>query len=116
VNTLGALHPVVLLGGIFLLTTAFSQVINNSATAVLMAPIVILAATTLNVSPKPFMITVAVSASTAFLTPIGTTTNAMVLSAGGYKFKDYVRVGAPLLLLFLILILVLVPVIWPLNI
>ena len=116
VNTLGALHPVVLLGGIFLLTTAFSQVINNSATAVLMAPIVILAATTLNVSPKPFMIVVAVSASTAFLTPIGTTTNAMVLSAGGYKFKDYVRVGAPLLLLFLILILLLVPVIWPLNI
>ncbi|NNK73011.1 MAG: SLC13 family permease, partial [Flavobacteriaceae bacterium] len=113
VNSLGALHPVVLLGGVFLLTTGFSQVINNSATAVLMAPIVILAATSLDVSPKPFMITVAVSASTAFLTPIGTTTNAMVLSAGGYKFKDYLKVGAPLLLLFLVLILVLVPVIWP---
>ncbi|NNK70724.1 MAG: SLC13 family permease [Flavobacteriaceae bacterium] len=116
VKSLGVLHPVILLGGIFILTTAFSQVINNSATAVLMAPIVILAATTLNVSPKPFMITVAVSASTAFLTPIGTTTNAMVLSAGGYKFKDYLKVGAPLLLLFLILIVLLVPVIWPLSI
>lgn len=116
VNSLGSLHPVVLLAGVFILTTGFSQVINNSATAVLMAPIVILAASTLDLSPKPFMITVAVSASTAFLTPIGTTTNAMVLSAGGYKFKDYVKVGAPLLLLFLTLIILLVPVIWPFTI
>lgn len=113
VESLGQLHPVALLGGIFLLTTAFSQVINNSATAVLMAPIVILAATALGVSPKPFMITVAVSASTAFLTPVGTTTNAMVMSAGGYSFKDYLKVGAPLLLIFLITIVIMVPLIWP---
>ena len=113
VESLGSFHPVVLLGGVFLLTTGFSQVINNSATAILMAPIVILAATSLKISPEPFMIAVAVSASTAFLTPIGTTTNAMVLSAGGYKFKDYLKVGAPLLLLFLIIILFLVPIIWP---
>lgn len=114
VNTLGDIHPVLLLGGIFLLTTGFSQVINNSATAVLMAPIVILAAQSLDVSAKPFMITVAISASTAFLTPIGTTTNAMVMSSGGYKFVDYLKVGAPLLLLFLIVVLGLVPLIWPL--
>lgn len=113
VSSLGSFNPVVLLGGVFLLTTGFSQVINNSATAILMAPIVILAATSLNISPEPFMIAVAVSASTAFLTPIGTTTNAMVLSAGGYKFKDYLKVGAPLLLLFLVIILFLVPIIWP---
>lgn len=113
VNTLGSLHPVVLLGGVFLLTTSFSQVINNSATAVLMAPIVIIAANTLNISAAPFMIVVAVSASTAFLTPVGTTTNAMVMTAGGYKFIDYLKVGAPLLLLFLITTLVLVPLIWP---
>lgn len=113
VDTLGALHPVALLAGVFLLTTAFSQVINNSATAVLMAPIVIIAAQTLRISPEPFMIAVAISASTAFLTPVGTTTNAMVLTAGGYKFKDYFKVGAPLLLLFLIITLLLVPLIWP---
>lgn len=114
VNSLGDMHPVVLLGGVFLLTTSFSQVINNSATAVLMAPIVLLAAHQLGVSPKPFMITVAVSASTAFLTPVGTTTNAMVMAAGGYKFKDYFKVGAPLLVIFLIVVLALVPIIWPL--
>jgi di/tricarboxylate transporter len=113
VNTLGNLHPLALLGGIFLLTTAFSQVINNSATAVLMAPIVILTASTLNLSAAPFMIAVAISASTAFLTPVGTTTNAMVMTAGGYKFIDYVKVGAPLLLLFLITTLLLAPLIWP---
>jgi len=113
VNSLGNIHPIVLLGGIFLLTTGFSQVINNSATAVLMAPIAMIAASTLNISPEPFMIVVAISASTAFLTPVGTTTNAMVMSAGGYKFLDYLKVGSPLLLLFLIVTLLLVPVIWP---
>ncbi|WP_431158158.1 SLC13 family permease [Winogradskyella poriferorum] len=113
VNSLGSLHPVALLAGVFLLTTGFSQVINNSATAVLMAPIVIIAANTLSLSAAPFMIAVAISASTAFLTPVGTTTNAMVMTAGGYKFIDYVRVGAPLLLLFLITTLLLVPLIWP---
>ncbi|WP_282136321.1 SLC13 family permease [Seonamhaeicola maritimus] len=113
VNYLGAIHPVMLLGGVFLLTTTFSQVINNSATAVLMAPIAILAAGSLNLSPEPFMIVVAISASTAFLTPIGTTTNAMVMTAGGYKFMNYLKVGAPLLVLFLIISLILVPIIWP---
>lgn len=113
VKYLGTIHPLALLAGIFMLTTIFSQTINNSATAVLMAPIAILAATNLGISPKPIMITVAISASTAFLTPVGTTTNAMVMSAGGYKFLDYVKVGAPLLLLFFIITLLLVPVIWP---
>ena len=113
VNYLGSIHPLMLLGGIFLLTTAFSQVINNSATAVLMAPIALIAANTLSISPEPFMIVVAISASTAFLTPVGTTTNAMVMQAGGYKFIDYLKVGAPLLLLFLIVTLLLVPIIWP---
>ena len=113
VNYLGQIHPIMLLGGIFILTTAFSQVINNSATAVLMAPIAMIAASTLNISPEPFMIVVAISASTAFLTPVGTTTNAMVMQAGGYKFFDYVKVGGPLLLLFFIMTIFLVPIIWP---
>ncbi|WP_248723315.1 SLC13 family permease [Seonamhaeicola sp. ML3] len=113
VNYLGSVSPTLLLGGIFILTTTFSQVINNSATAVLMAPIAIIAATSLNLSPEPFMIVVAISASTAFLTPIGTTTNAMVMTSGGYKFMNYLKVGAPLLLIFLIVTMVLVPIIWP---
>lgn len=113
VNALGDIHPVALLGGVFLTTTVFSQTINNSATAVLMAPIALMAALSLGVSPKPFMIVVAISASTAFLTPVGTTTNAMVMGSGGYKFMDYVKVGGPLLLIFFIITMALVPIIWP---
>ncbi len=114
VNTLGDLSPVALMAGVFLLTTGFSQVINNTATAVLVAPIVIQAAVDLGVSPHPLLMIVAVAASTAFLTPIGTTTNIMVFSPGGYRFIDYLKVGLPLMLLFLAVSLVLVPVIWPL--
>lgn len=112
VDSLGAIHPTVLLGGIFLLTTSFSQAINNSATTVLMAPIALMAAKTLGISPEAFLIVVAVSASTAFLTPVGTTTNAMVMAAGNYKFVDYLKVGAPLLLLIFIATVLLVPLIW----
>ncbi len=113
ISILGKENPTLLLAGIFLLTTTFSQFINNSATAVLMAPIVLLAANTVGISPEPLLITVAISASTAFLTPIGTTTNAMVMSSGGYKFMDYLKVGFPLLILFIITTLLLVPIIWP---
>lgn len=114
VSTLGSIHPLLLLAGIFLTTTMFSQTINNSATAVLMAPIAFMAAVSLGVSPEPFMIVVAISASTAFLTPVGTTTNAMVLGAGGYKFMDYVKVGGPLLFILFIITMLVVPVFWPL--
>ena len=114
VDTLGNLSPVALMAGVFVLTTGFSQVINNTATAVLVAPIVIQASISLGVSPHPLLMIVAVAASTAFLTPIGTTTNIMVFSPGGYQFTDYVKVGLPLMLLFLAVSLVLVPVIWPL--
>lgn len=113
VDTLGQVGPLLLMAGVFLLTTAFSQVINNTATAVLVAPIVLQAALELGVNPHPLLMTVAVSASTAFLTPIGTTTNLMVLSPGSYRFTDYVKVGLPLMVLFLIVTLVLVPLIWP---
>jgi len=114
VNTLGDLSPVAIMAGIFLLTTGFSQVINNTATAVLVAPIVIKAAVDLGVSPHPLLMIVAIAASTAFLTPIGTTTNILVFSPGGYRFTDYVKVGLPLMLIFLAVSLVLVPRIWPL--
>ena len=115
VNTLGSIGPLALMAGVFLLTTAFSQVINNTATAVLIAPIVLQAAVVSGLSPYPFMMTVAVSASTAFLTPIGTTTNLMVMTPGGYNFNDYIKVGLPLMILFLIVSLILVPIIWPFN-
>lgn len=113
VDTLGSVGPLALLAGVFLLTTALSQVINNSATTILVAPIVLQAAVGLGVSPYPFLMAVAVSASTAFLTPIGTTTNLMVSTPGAYSFRDFIRVGAPLVALFMAVSLILLPLIWP---
>jgi di/tricarboxylate transporter len=114
VDSLGSFGPLALMSGVFLLTTALSQVINNSATTVLVSPIVLQAANDLGVSPYPMMMIVAISASTAFLTPIGTTTNLMVSAPGSYSFNDFIKLGLPLVVIFLLLSLALVPMIWPL--
>ena len=113
VNTLGAIGPVALSAGIFLLTVAFSQVISNTATTVLMAPIALQAALVMDVSPYPVLMMVVVGASTAFLTPIASPPNTMVMTPGSYAFVDYVKVGLPLTVIFLIVSLILVPLIWP---
>lgn len=114
VDTFGSLGGVPLLAGVFLITTGFSQVISNTAAAVLMAPIALSAAASLGVDPHPLMMGLAVGASSAFLTPIGTAPNLMVMTPGGYRFTDYAKVGVPLLALFLVVSLVLIPIIWPL--
>jgi di/tricarboxylate transporter len=104
--------PLLILAAVFLLTSAFSQVISNSAAAVLMGPILLEAARGAGISPRPLAMGVAVAASTAFLTPIGSPTNLMVLEAGGYRFGDYVKLGGPVLVLFLLASLALIPLIW----
>jgi len=113
VSSLGAIGPIGVLAGIFVVTTTLSQVMSNTATAVLMSPIVLTAATGLGVQPHPLMMGLAVAASTAFLTPIGTTTNLMVLAPGDYRFSDYGKVGGPLVAIFLLICLILIPIIWP---
>jgi di/tricarboxylate transporter len=114
INTLGSIGPIALMAGIFLATTALSQVVSNSATTILMAPIVLQVGLDMGLSVRPLLMIVAVSASTAFLTPIGTTTNLMVTTPGDYRFQDFLRVGIPLVVLFMIISLILVPIIWPL--
>lgn len=113
VNTLGVYHPLLLLSGIFFMTTAFTQVISNTATTVLVAPIAIQAALSLGIAPHPALMMVAVGASSAFLTPIASPVNMLILTPGGYRFRDFMKVGLPLLLIFLIVSLLLVPLIWP---
>ncbi|NNK91723.1 MAG: SLC13 family permease [Acidimicrobiia bacterium] len=114
VDVFGGFGAVPLLAGIMLITTGFSQVISNTAAAVLMAPVALGAAAGLGVDPHPLMMGLAVAASTAFLTPVGTAPNLMVMSPGGYRFRDYAVVGLPLLALFFIVSLLLIPIIWPL--
>lgn len=114
VYSLGSLHPLLLLAGIFLLTTALTQVISNTATTVLAAPIALQAALNLGVSPHALLMMVAVGASTAFLTPIASPVNMLVLTPGGYRFNDFMKSGLPLLLLFLLVSVLILPLVWPL--
>tara|TARA_B110000879_G_scaffold41896_1_gene59076 strand:- start:8923 stop:10776 length:1854 start_codon:yes stop_codon:yes gene_type:complete len=113
VSFLGAMNPRFFLAGVFVITAALSQIMSNSATAILMAPIIINAALQLGYHPAPFMMILAVSASTAFLTPFGTTTNMMVMNAGNYSFKDYLKIGSGLLCVFFVISIILIPILWP---
>lgn len=101
------------IGLLMLITMLLSNVINNAATVVLMAPIAIQIAQTFSLSPDPFLMTVAVGASSAFLTPIGHQSNTLVMGPGGYKFKDYLIMGLPLTLLILLLGVPLILHFWP---
>jgi len=114
VNTLGVMHPLLLLAGVFIMTTGFTQVISNTATTVLVAPIAITAAANMGIDAHPLMMMVAVGASSAFLTPIASPVNTLVMTPGGYRFGDFMKSGLPLLILFLVIGLTLVPLIWPL--
>ena len=87
--------------------------IVRTATTVLLAPIVLQAAGLLGVSPYPMLMMVAVGAAAAFLTPIASPTNMLVYAPGGYRFGDYAKIGAPLLILVFDLSMLLVPLIWP---
>ena len=108
------LPPVASLIIIFIGTMLLTDVINNAAAAILIAPIAIKTALMLNVSPDPFLMTVAIASSCTFLTPIGHQSNTLVMGPGGYKFGDYWRMG---LLLGIIIVLIAIPmicIVWPL--
>jgi di/tricarboxylate transporter len=113
VDTLGAFGPLALMAGIFLLASGFSQVINNVVATILISPVAYQAAVSMQVSPYPFMMMVAVGVVTGFLTPIAGAPVMIVMNPGGYKFKDYAKVGFPLLILIFIVSMILVPLIWP---
>lgn len=112
-TSLGPLGPLAVLAGLFLLSSLFGLFISNTATAVLMAPIAIEAATTLGVSPYPLLMTVAISASTAFSTPISSPVNTLVVGPGGYRFRDFVVVGVPLQLLLMVASVLAIPLFFP---
>ncbi len=113
VRTLGSVGPLSLLGGIYLATSVLTLFINNTATAVLFAPIAVSAATAMDVSPYPFLFAVTVAASMCFASPFSTPPNALVMSAGRYTFMDYVKVGVPLQLLYFFVMLLVLPLIFP---
>jgi len=105
--------PHVVLAVLYLMALLLSELMSNSASAILLTPIGVSTAHAIGVDATPFLIAVTFSASTSFLTPIGYQTNTMVHSAGGYQFMDFVKVGLPLNLIFWVLGVIFIPIFWP---
>jgi len=114
IGVIGGAGTPVVLGSLFLITAGLGLFISNTATAVLMAPVALAIATELNASPYPFAMIVALAASTAFMTPISSPVNTLVVGPGGYKFGDFVKIGVPLSLLVMVVCVILVPLLLPL--
>ncbi len=104
-----------ILAALFLITSTFTQVLSNTATTVLIAPIALSLALRLGYQPQAFLMAVAMAASTAFASPVASPVNTLVMASGNYRFKDYLRVGLPLILISMIITVFLLPLLWPVN-
>lgn len=113
VDAVGSAGPHVLLIGLFILTAILGQLISSTATALIVIPVAISAASELGVSSRPVLMSVAVSSAAAFLTPIATPANMIVMGPGGYRFGDYWKLGLCMMAIFFVVATFLVPVIWP---
>jgi di/tricarboxylate transporter len=115
VDRLGGSGPLVILAGLFVVTAVIGLFVSNTATAVLMGPVAIGIAGHLHASPYPFAMVVALAASAAFITPVSSPVNTLVLDPGGYRFGDFAKVGAPFTVIVGLVAVFLVPVLLPLN-
>lgn len=115
VAVVGPAGPLAMLAGLFLLTTVLTQAMNGAAVATVMAPIAIHSAQQSGLDPRALAMGVALASSMAFLTPLGHPVNVLVMGPGGYRFRDYLKVGWPLTLLAFGVVLALLPVFWPLT-
>ncbi len=110
---LGNALPIVTLATLFIIVTLFTQAMSGAAVAAIMAPIAIEITTLTRVDPRSFAMGVAIATSMAFMTPLGHPVNILVMGPGGYKFRDYLKIGVPLSLLLFIVVISLLPVFWP---
>jgi di/tricarboxylate transporter len=113
VDVVGTGSPYLLVLGLSILTAVLGQLISNTATALIVIPIAVSAAGDTGVSVRPMLMAVTVAAAAAFLTPVATPVNLMVMEPGGYRFGDYWRLGLPLLVLSVAVATFVVPVFWP---
>jgi di/tricarboxylate transporter len=108
----GDYGPYALLAGLFVFSAIMGQVISNTATSLIVIPISIVAAEQMGISVQPVLMSVGVACAAAFLTPVATPTNLMVMEPGAYKFGDYWKLGLPMMIWFFIISVFLVPQIW----
>ena len=106
-------QPYILLGLIYLITMILTEVSSNTATAIIMAPIVMAVTNQMGIDARPFIFAVCFAASASFVTPVGYQTNLMVYGPGGYKFSDFIKVGLPLSIIYWLLAILFIPIIWP---
>jgi di/tricarboxylate transporter len=115
IKMLHGLSPVLVLGALILLTCFLTELMSNSATAVLLVPIAISTATALGLNPKPFIMAVCLGASYGFAVPIGYQTHLLIYGPGGYRFTDFLRLGIPMDLMACSISTLLIPIFWPLT-
>jgi sodium-dependent dicarboxylate transporter 2/3/5 len=105
--------PTLLMIGLFILTAGLTQFMSNTAATTLLAPIGLAIASGMGADPRAILMAIAVSASSAFATPVGTPPNTIIYGVGGFKFMDYVKAGTPLILIMAVVCVFLIPMIWP---
>jgi di/tricarboxylate transporter len=115
VDTVGSFGPLAVVAGIYLFSAACAQVMPTSAVAILVAPLAINSAAELGMSPYALMMTVGLSASASFMSPVAHPANVLIMGPGGYRFADYIKVGLPLTLICLLVTLLVLPLVWPLT-
>lgn len=111
---LGGLGPLAILAGLFALTVLLTQILNGVAVATIVGPVAIHIAQQTNTNPRALAMGVALGASMAFITPLGHAVNLMVMSPGGYTFRDFAKVGVPMTLLLFAVVMAILPMVWPL--
>jgi di/tricarboxylate transporter len=112
IAALGGFGPIALLGGLLLTTVFLVQAINGAAVAAIIGPIAIQVAQQVGVNPRALTMGVALAASMAFITPLGHPVNVLVMSPGGYNFRDFMKIGLPLTLILFLVIMIVLPIAW----
>src|SRR5687768_14595531 len=111
-SVLGAYGSLALLAGLFLATTFLVQAMNGAAVAAVIGPIAINIAQQSGINPRALTMGVALATSMAFITPLGHPVNILVMSPGGYKFRDYMKIGLPLAIILFVAVMIILPLFW----